>query len=53
MMYLRVEYLYNVKMTVIKGETLKQPTTMYSDNIGAGMTFTATKGVNFWITFEA
>ena len=53
MMYLRVEYLYNVKMTVIKGESLEQPTTMYSDNIAAGMTFTATKGVNFWITFEA
>ena len=40
-------------MTVIKGESLEQPTTMYSDNIAAGMTFTATKGVNFWITFEA
>jgi hypothetical protein len=40
-------------MTVIKGATLEQPTIMYSENINAGVTFTATKGINFWITFEA
>ena len=40
-------------MTIIKGPSLESPTVMYSDDIGAGMTFTATKGINFWITFEA
>ena len=51
MMYMRVEYLYNAKATLIKGNSLLDPIAMYQ--LDEGHDFSATKGVNFFLLFEA
>ena len=51
MMYIRVEYLYNAKATLIKGNSLLDPIAMYQ--LDEGHNFSATKGVNFFLLFEA
>jgi len=49
-MYLRIEYLNKAAGTLIKGKTIAKPVSMY-ENISAGQTFTATRGINFFIMF--
>ena len=51
MMYLRIEYLHNADATLIKGNSLLDPIAMYS--LDEGHDFSATKGVNFFLLFEA
>ena len=51
MMYMRVEYLHNTKATLIKGNSLLDPIAMYS--LDEGHNFSATKGVNMFLLFEA
>jgi len=51
MMYIRVEYLHNAKATLIKGNSLLDPIAMYT--LDEGHDFSATKGVNFFLLFEA
>jgi hypothetical protein len=51
-MYFRMEYSNNCASTLIKGKTLDKPMSMY-ENIKAGQTFTATRGINFFIMFQA
>ena len=52
MMYITIEYLNNAKAYLIKGNNLLDPIALYPD-IRAGMTFTATKDVNFFLMFES
>lgn len=49
-MYLRIEYLYNTKAILIKGENLVEPMAIY--DMYAGQTYTATKGINLFLLFE-
>ena len=51
MMYLRVEYMHNAKATLVKGKNLLSPDSMYS--IDEGHDFSATKGTNLFLLFEA
>ena len=50
-MYLRVEYMSSAKATLVKGQNLLNPSSMYE--IDEGHDFTATKGINFFLLFEA
>ena len=49
-MYFRIEYLYNTKAILIKGENLVEPIAIYE--MYAGQTYTATKGINLFLLFE-
>ena len=50
-MYLKLEYLKRCKAVLIKGESLANPLAMYS--LDVGQSYTALKGINFYLLFEA
>ena len=50
-MYVRIEFMRGTKATLIKGNSLLDPQTMYEVDEGAD--FTATKGQNMFLLFEA
>ena len=50
-MYMRIEYLHNAKATMIKGNSLLDPIYIYQ--LTPGHDFSATKGINFFLLFEA
>ena len=51
MMYIRLEYMYNARATLIKGTTFDDPKFMY--NMKAGQIYTATQHINFYLLFES
>ena len=50
-MYLRMEYFQHCFPVLIKGSSLFDPLAMY--RLEAGQTYTATKGLNFYLLFQA
>ena len=50
-MYFKLEYIDKAKAVLIKGESLSNPKAMYK--VKVGQTFTALKGFNFYLLFEA
>lgn len=51
-MFLRIEYLNNVKMSILKAPELEQPHAVY-EFVRAGQTFSATQNVNFFLIMES
>ena len=50
-MFIRVERLSNTKATLIRGQSLKKRALIY-ENVNVGWTFTANKGINFFLQFK-
>jgi len=50
-MNIRIEYAKNCFPILVKGTSLQNPVSMYHMNIG--QTFTATKGMNFYLLWQA
>lgn len=50
-MYLRIEYFQHCFPVLIKGPSLYNPISMY--RLEVGQTYTATKGLNFYLLFQA
>ena len=49
-MFFRLEYTKDCVASLIKGETIDKPVAIY-EKVYAGHTFSATKGINFFIKF--
>jgi len=52
-MYIRLETLYNVEATLIRGAYLEDSRALIYTKLGVGWTFTAWKGIKFFISFRS
>ena len=50
-MYFKLEYVNRCKAVLIKGESISNPIALY--RLAVGQSYTALKGINFYILFEA
>jgi hypothetical protein len=50
-MFIRIEYLNNVKLSLLKAKDLNDPKTKYT-NVKAGQMFSATQNINFFVILE-
>ena len=51
LMYVKFEYLNNAEGTIVKGSNLVNAVSL--SKVRSGQTYSATKGINFYISFQA